>query len=201
MNPDLDQHLQGRLDGLCQEGVEMAARFDEEVRSQQWHPFLPANYQVVLQALIQYRASDTRFLEWGSATGVITIMADLLGYEAFGIELDADLVETARELATRNDSKARFAAGSFLPTAYRWEPESGDGRMGTIGEGTAGYDELGHQLPEFDVVFAFPWDGEVDMMVDLMRTHGGKDATLLVNMANQGVHEYRGGERVLPAIA
>ncbi len=195
MTPDLDQTLQARLNGLCEEGVEMAARFDKDVRSQQWHPFLPANYRVVLQALIDYRAPNVRFLEWGSATGVITIMADLLGYEAFGIELDAGLVDMARELASRNESKARFAAGSFLPTSYRWEPEGGDGRMGTIGEGASGYDELGHELKEFDVVFGFPWDGEDTMMLDLMTAHGGPEARLLVNMTNRGIYEYRGGIR------
>ncbi len=173
----------------------MAARFDEDVRSKQWHPFLPANYRVVLQALVTRRAHDVRFLEWGSATGVITIMADLLGYEAYGIELDADLVDVARELALRNESKALFAAGSFLPASYRWKPDGGDSRMGTIGEGASGYDDLGHNLNEFDVVFGFPWDGEIDMMLDLFRQHGRADARLLVNMTNDGVHEYRDGER------
>ena len=173
----------------------MAPAFEKDVRSKQWHPFKPANYRVVLQALIKYRGADVRFLEWGSATGVITIMADLLGYEAYGIELDASLVETARELAQRNQSKARFAAGSFLPTGYLWEPEGGDGRLGTIGEGTAGYDELGIDMQEFDVVFGFPWDGETDMMLDLMAKRGGTEARLLVNMTNRGIYEYRGGKR------
>jgi hypothetical protein len=195
MTPDLDQKLQARLDGLCEEGDEMATRFENDVRSKQWHPFKPAKYRVVLQALIKYRGPNIRFLEWGSATGVITIMADLLGYEACGIELDASLVEVSRELAERNQSKARFAAGSFLPTGYRWEPESGDGRLGTIGEGMAGYDELGIDLKEFDVVFGFPWDGEDDMMLDLMTECGGTEARLLVNMANRGIYEYRGGQR------
>ena len=192
---DLDQALERRLADLCDEGAELAACFDEDVRSKQWHPFLPANYRVVLQALVTRRAPDVRFLEWGSATGVITIMADLLGYEAYGIELDADLVDVARELALRNESKALFAAGSFLPASYRWKPDGGDGRMGTIGEGASGYDELGHDLNEFDVVFGFPWDGEIDMMLDLFRQHGRADARLLVNMTNDGVHEYRDGER------
>ena len=32
------------------------------------------------------------FLEWGSGTGVITIMADMLGFEAYGIEINPALV-------------------------------------------------------------------------------------------------------------
>ena len=81
-----------------------------------------------------------------AATGVITIMADLLGYDAAGIELDAGLVAIARGLARKYDSKARFAAGSFLPTGYRWVSSDGDMRLGTIGDGPSGYLELGQPL-------------------------------------------------------
>ena len=79
-----------------------------------------------------------KFLEWGSASGVITIMADMLGFEAYGIELDESLVNTSRTLATTFESNARFAAGSFLPAGYVWRPAGGDGRIATIGDGAFG---------------------------------------------------------------
>jgi hypothetical protein len=41
---------------------------------------------------------------------VITILADLLGFEAHGIELDPRLVEVAPSLARRHGSRARFEA-------------------------------------------------------------------------------------------
>lgn len=190
----MDSRLRARLTALCDEGWDIWSRFDTEVRGHEWHPFVAADYESVLHALLALRAPRLRFLEWGSAVGVITIMADLLGYEACGIELDADLVRTARDLASRYESHARFAVGSFLPEGYEWKPRSGDGRLGTIGRGPAGYAELGHPLADFDVVFAFPWTGEEPLMHDLMRRHGGRQARLLLYGVSAGVEIFRGGQ-------
>lgn len=134
-----------------------------------------------------------KFLEWGSATGVIAIAADLIGYEAYGIELDADLVDTARELAERFGSEATFAAASFLPTGYVWKPSSGDGRIGTIGYGESGYPMLGHPLEDFDVVYGFPWPGEEPMMHDLMRTYGGRGARLILHGGTERIRVFQDG--------
>lgn len=189
----LDPDLLTRLKELCHEGWEIWDRFDVQVRGESFHPFVAAEYEVVLEALIPLREPGRRFLEWGSATGVLTIMADLLGFEAYGIELDADLVEEARCLATAWGSGARFAAGSFLPTGYRFRDPRGDTRLGTIGEATSGYLELEHPLEDFDVVYGFPWSGEESMMLDLMRCYGRSDALLLLNGVDQGITTYRGG--------
>jgi hypothetical protein len=190
----LDPALRGRLESLCEEGREMWDRFDHEVRSKDFHPFVAADYDQVLDALLKVRAPGLRFLEWGSATGVITIMADLLGFEAYGIELDPELVEVARGLAARFDSGARFVAGSFIPAGYRYRPTGGDGRLGTIGDGSSAYPELKHPLEDFDLVYAFPWHGEEPMMVDLMRAYGGRGARLLLHGVADGVQVYRDGK-------
>jgi hypothetical protein len=192
---ETDPVLRARITALCDEGWEIWSRFDTEVRQHGWHPFVAADYERVLETLLTMRSPGRRFLEWGSAHGVITIMADLLGFEAYGIELDADLVRTARELAAKYESRARFAAGSFLPAGYEWKPRSGDARLGTIGQGTAGYAELGHPLEDFDVVFAFPWTGEEPLMHDVMRCYGGREARLLLYGVTDGMEVYRGGRR------
>ncbi len=187
--------LRDRLDRLCAEGQEIWDRFDTEVRQRDWHPFVAADYGAVLEALCSIRAPGQRFLEWGSATGVITIMADLLGFDATGIELDDELVGTARELARRYDSQARFVAGSFLPAGYEWTSKTGDRRLGTIGRGRSGYLELGRPLEEFDVVFGYPWIGEEPVMHDVMRRFGRTDSVLLLHGA-RGIEMYRAGRRV-----
>jgi hypothetical protein len=128
--------------------------------------------------------------------GVVTIMADLLGFEAYGIELDGRLVDTARELAARYDSRARFAVGSFLPTGYQYRSNTGDRRMGTIGEGESGYLALHHPLEDFDIVYGYPWGGEEGVMLDVMRHYGRRDARLLLHSGSMGIHTYRGGKRV-----
>ncbi len=194
--PELEDALRARLAALCAEGWSIFERFDTDVRDHEFHPFVAAEYDVVLSSLLAHRAPRLRFLEWGSASGVITIMADLLGYDAYGIELDASLVATARALAERFDSKARFAAASFLPTGYVFKNGDGDERTGTIGAGESGYLQLGHALDDFDVVFGYPWGGEEPMMHDLMRQYGRSDALLLVHGVNDGVKAYRGGRLV-----
>jgi hypothetical protein len=193
---ELPPQLRLRLANLCREGQEIWEQFSREVQDNEFHPFVAADCEVVLEALLPYRRPGLKFLEWGSASGVITIMADLLGFQSFGIELEGELVETAEALAARYDSKARFVNGSFLPQGYVWRPPGGDGRMGTIGEGPSGYLQLGHRLDEFDLVFAFPWGGEEPMMLDLMATHGSPEALFLLNTVNDGVRVYQGGRLV-----
>ena len=192
--PVMDPALSRRIDSLCEEGLEFWHRFDAEVRQDSWHPFVAADYDRVRSALLSLRRPGRPFLEWGSATGVITIMADLMGFDSCGIELDPSLVEVARGLAVGACSNARFAEGSFVPTGWVWKPRGGsDRRVGTIGRGRSGYLELGRSLADFNIVYAFPWTGEGPMMLDLMRCHGHKDALLVLHEAERGVQIYRGG--------
>jgi hypothetical protein len=196
----LDPALRARLHALIDEGAEIYDRFDREVRDQNFHPFVPGDYGGILQTLLEFRSSgrSLEFLEWGSATGVVVIMADLLGFDAYGIELDGNLVATARALAQRYESRARFVAGSFLPSGYRWRPKTGDGRLGTIGQGVSAYAELGHGLDDFDLVYAYPWSGEEVMMLDLMEKYGNPDAHLLLH-GDHGVNVYSRGKLITAA--
>jgi hypothetical protein len=194
----LDPALRARLHALIDEGAEIYDRFDREVRDQNFHPFVPGDYGGILQTLLEVRAPGRRFLEWGSATGVVVIMADLLGFDAFGIELDSGLVSIARQLAERYQSRARFVSGSFLPAGYRWRPPTGDGRLGTIGQGVSAYAELGYGLDDFDVVYAYPWSGEEAMMLDLMESYGNSKAYLLLH-GDHGVNVYAGGRLISAA--
>jgi hypothetical protein len=203
LRPEVDEALRARLTALCAEGWALWDKFDEEVRRHHFHPFVAANYDAVLDALLLFRAPapGRRFLEWGAATGVITIIADLLGFDAYGIELETDLVATARALAAKFDSHAHFAAGSFLPSGYEWRSSDGDNRTGTLGIGPSAYRELGYALDDFDVVWGYPWDGEQELMLDLMKRYGRDDAILLVNHVTDGIIAYRGGRRITLADA
>ncbi|MBL0171007.1 MAG: hypothetical protein IPP90_09795 [Gemmatimonadaceae bacterium] len=196
ISPDVDGALTSRLEALIEEGWALWERFDSDVRDREFHSFVAADYDAVLAVLLAQRGPSLRFLELGSATGVITIMADLLGYEAYGIELDSGLARRARKLAEQFDSRARFVIGSFLPTGYRWQPKPSDGTIETLGTGLSGYLELGFALDDFDVVFGFPWGGEDSMMLDLMKGYGRPNALLLLYNVDDGVVAYRGGRRV-----
>ena len=195
MTPEaaVDAALHARLDALCADGWAIWERFDRTVRERRFHPFVAADYEVVRTALLPLRAPGRRFLEWGSASGIITIMADVMGFDACGIEVDAALVETARATAARHGSGARFVRGSFLPAGYEWQADDGDTRTGTIAHGPSGYLELGRALEDFDVVFGYPWGGEEPLMRDLMREYGRRGALLLLYDASGGIRTYRDG--------
>lgn len=175
-----DLALREKLDALYDAGHEHFDRFDTEVRQRAFHPFVPADYNDVESILLPLCAEGVRFLEWGSGTGVITILADLIGFDACGIELDPSLVEVARDLARRFESKARFATASFLPEGYQYRDPDGGHRTGTLGSGPSGYLALGHPLEDFDLVFGYPWHGEEPVMRDVFRRYGRKDARLLI---------------------
>jgi hypothetical protein len=187
---DLEPSVRARIDAVCEEGRAYWHRFDAEVRLESWHPFVAADYDCVRTALQSFYVPGRRFLEWGSATGVITIVADLMGFDACGIELDASLVRVARDLAARSGSGARFAVGSFIPMGWEWRPSGADARTGTIGDGPSGYLELGRPLSDFDIVYAFPWEGEEALMLDLFRCHGHPDALLLLYTCQDGVRSH-----------
>ncbi|MHB0950047.1 MAG: class I SAM-dependent methyltransferase [Gemmatimonadaceae bacterium] len=195
-SPD-EAALDARLDQLCAEGWEIWERFDNTVRERGFHPFVAADYDVVRAALRPLRGPGRRFLEWGSASGIITVMADMMGFDACGIEVDGALVETARAIAARHGSGARFVRGSFLPTGYEWQSGDGDSRTGTIAWGPSGYLELGRALDEFDVVFGYPWAGEAPLMRDLMQRYGRRDALLLIYDVDGGIYTWRGGREAL----
>ena len=192
---ELDDALRARIAAVINDGRDFYERFEEEVRSRAFHPFIPADYENVLPTLLSLRAPGLRFLEWGSGSGVITIMADMLGFEAYGIEIDAELVNTARELAKKHNSKAQFAAGSFLPAGYVYRSSTGDRRLGTIGEGRSGYLELGRPLEDFDVVYGYPWSGEDLVMHDVMRRYAADGARFIVHGATPVVHTLRNPQR------
>lgn len=188
-----DDALAARLDALGDDGWGLWAAFERTARPATFHPFVPADYDAVRASLLPLRAPGRRWLEWGSATGTLTVMAALMGFDACGIELDPALVTTARALAIRHGAQARFVAGSFLPTGYRWRTPDGERRMGTLGDGPSGYLALGRALDDFDVVFGYPWPGEAPLMRDLMRRYGRPDALLLLHDAADGVRAYPGG--------
>ena len=185
--------LNRRLDALCVDGWKIWQRFDDAFRRRRFHPFVPADYDIARNLLSSLRAPGGRFLEWGSATGIITIMADMMGFDAYGIEIDAALVATAHEVARRHRSAARFVVGSFLPAGYRFRTRDGDGRTGTIASGPSGYLELGFALEHFDVVFGYPWAGEEAVMLDVMQRYGRSDALLLLYDSDNSLRVYRGG--------
>jgi predicted O-methyltransferase YrrM len=173
------------LDNLLAAGTRLWNEF-QILAGRRHHLFVPCDHRDAYEALLPLCSRTTSFLEFGSAAGVVTIMADLLGMEAYGIEIEPWLVQRSAELATRFHSGATFAEGSFVPPEYQKEIEHLASDRITPTDGAAAFDELGLELTDFDLVFAYPWPGEEEWLFELMRRHARPDAILLTYDAQEG---------------
>jgi hypothetical protein len=130
------------------------------------------------------------FCEFGAGFGVCAMLAALHGMDSVGIEVEADLVEQASELAERLDNKAAFYCGSFVQRGSEsFLVEVSEG--GTLNMDEQGVHEVvGRDINDFDLIFAYPWPVEYaffESMFDefaadgtLMLTYRGLEGMSLV---------------------
>lgn len=157
--------------------------------------FVPSDFELVYRALLAIKtarlATGHRFIEWGSGIGVVTCMAVWVGFDAVGIEIEPKLVDIAEELAERHGVETQFARGSFVPRGA--EPHvdwTGDVTwLSTIGPD--GYDELELDPDDFDVVFAYPWPGEEQVVFDLFADCAAVGTLLLTYHGQDGLRLQR----------
>src|SRR5262249_52628989 len=114
-------------------------------------------------------------------------LAALLGFEAWGIEVERGLVHRARRLAADFDLPVEFACGSFIPP----QAEAGllgEGEFGWLNTGGASaYESMGLDLGDFDLVFAYPWPDEEGLVADLFEQHARAGALLLTYHACEDI--------------
>jgi hypothetical protein len=153
--------------------------------------FVPSDFEVVYRGLaaIEARrlAAGRRFIEWGSGIGVITCLAEMVGFDAVGIEIESLLVEIANDLADEHDVKAQFACGSFIPSGAEPRLEMPDDVAWLATHGPDGYEELEAEADEFDVVFAYPWPGEEHVVFDLFSECASMGSLLLTYHGQEGL--------------
>jgi hypothetical protein len=141
--------------------------------------FVPSDFAQVYAVLRGLAAADLApgrlFCEWGSGFGVVTCLAALLDFDAFGIEIEAELVDAARRLADDFGLPAEFAHGSFLPPGRR--PDGEFAWLST--DGADGHAELGLAAEDFSVIFAYPWPDEEGLTERLFARHAGAGAVLV----------------------
>jgi len=173
------------LDHLIREGSAAQDEFRAFAKDRH-HLFIPCDHREAYETLRELRSRALTFIEFGSGAGIVTIMADLLSFEAYGIEMEPWLVDRSIEIAEQFGSGAIFAEGTFVPPAYQDEIEHLSGEFHTPTNGACAFDELGLELSDFDLVFAYPWPGDEDWLSELMRRHARADAILLTYDAREG---------------
>jgi hypothetical protein len=145
--------------------------------------FVPSDYKHVygvLRAVEEAELAPGRlFCEWGSGFGVVTGLAAMLGFDAFGIEVEGELVEEARRLADDFELAVEFVQGSFIPPGDEVLVEDLDGFSWLTTTADGAHDELGLGPDDFDLIFAYPWPDEQRAIGELFERHGRPGALLL----------------------
>jgi hypothetical protein len=165
---------------LLREADRRIERFQRDCRVPGFVPSDFAGAYNVLRALSEADlAPGSLFCEWGSGFGVIACLAAKLDFDAHGIEVEGELVDAARRLANDFDLPVEFVRGSFIPKGGDACLAGGDGFawLTTRADGTE--DELGLGPADFDVIFAFPWPDEEQVIPTLFERHAAPGAVLV----------------------
>jgi predicted O-methyltransferase YrrM len=157
--------------------------------------FVPSDFELVYRALMGVKegnlATGRRFLEWGSGTGVVSCLAILLEFDAAGIEIEPKLVQLAEQLAAKHHIAAQFACGSFVPAGSEPRLDLAADVTWLSSGGHDGYEQLQLDPDDFDVVFAYPWPGEEQVIFDLFESSAAVGALLLTYHGQEGLRLQR----------
>lgn len=155
--------------------------------------FYPSDYPLVysvLRALRQRNDQARRFCEWGSGFGVVAGLGALLGYEAYGIEINPWLVAASKDLHAKHNLELKILEGSFIPEEYARNETFSNGETNTILSGSGVYDGVDVDIEDFDVIFAFPWPDEEEMYRDLFARYADNGAVLITYHSIEQIRAY-----------
>lgn len=164
--------------------------------------YIPSDPAIVHAAMVYLKESgDIRgevFCEWGCGFAVATCMASLIGYEAYGIEIEPELADLGDQLAADFNIPAQILCTSYLPEGYEecdgvggkdlLPPEATISRGDTI-DTTPSYEGL--DPDEVDVFFVYPWPGQEELMMDLFKSMTTEGAILLIYLGDREIAAYR----------
>jgi hypothetical protein len=153
--------------------------------------FVPSDFRQVYRALramvLDHLPTGELFCEWGSGFGVVAGLARFLGLDASGIEFNNDLVDEAEALMDDFGLEVEFARGTFVPPGGGHYLDQAGEFDWLFSGGVCGYESLGLDPADFDVIFAFPWPGEEDIITGLFNRYAAEGALLVTSHSGEAV--------------
>jgi hypothetical protein len=149
--------------------------------------FVPSDFVALYHALREITNANlttgSDFCEWGSGLGVVASLAAMLDLDAVGIEIDRDLFDAANELANDFDIPVEFVNGSFIPQGADSIIDGAyaqcEGALSLDAHADNAYDELGLEVRDFDLIFAYPWPNDEELTASLFERFAAVGALLL----------------------
>lgn len=123
-----------------------------------------------------------RFCEWGSGLGTATCLAALLGFDAYGIEIEGELVKRARSLAKDQGIDATFLESSFLPEGFDFLYTQGGRELlkpRRTHQAGYSYEDTEWDLEEVDLFYVYPWPEEQESTLALFEAVASAGAYLI----------------------
>jgi len=139
---------------------------------------LPAVDRALTRIQNEGLARGPVFCEWGSGLGGVCGVAAINGFTPYGIEIQRELVASARSLARDLNYAMVFAEGTFLLPGDQ-ELAAGADSHTRLEFNARAWDEMELTPEDCDVVFAYPWPNEEAFVDDVFSRHASANALLL----------------------
>ena len=190
-----------RLIVTCSRGWERFFADHDDHQAPRFVPSVPERVFAVLAEVTTRNLPPTRvFCEWGSGFGTATCLAALLGYEAYGLEIDEELVRRSRAIARRLGIRVQMLCTSLFPEGY--EAYSGGDRAAMVtlasvsdpnaaARGPLRYDGMEIAIADIGLFFAYPWPEERALMRQLFEAVARVGALLVVYHTDTDIRVWR----------
>jgi len=190
-----------RLIETCSRGWEHFFADHDDHQAPRFVPSVPEMVFAALEEVTKQNLPPNRvFCEWGSGFGTATCMASLLGYEAYGIEIEEELVRLSRAIARRLRIPVEIIYTSMFPEGY--DSYSGVGRAELVTPESCSdpddkdrrplrYDGMAIDVAEIGLFFAYPWPEEQELIQELFDEVAVEGAILIAYYSAREICVYR----------
>jgi len=195
-----------RLIATCSRGWERFFADYDDHQAPRFVPSVPERVFAVLEEVTRRQLPPTQvFCEWGSGFGTATCLAALLGYEAYGLEIDEELVRLSRAIARRLGIRVTMLCTSLFPAGYEASAGSDGAALVTPGSvrdhhdttearGPQRYDGMEIAIADIGLFFVYPWPEERELMQELFEAVARAGAILVMYHTDTDIRVLRKAE-------